>query len=267
MPQLSSVRDRLKLALTRYPALYERSRRPYAVGRFWMGHSHEPDYGAFGLFPAQRGVFLDVGANAGMSALSFRVYNRTCPIVSVEPNPFHERDLRFVSRLVKPFRYVLWAAGDAAGELTLHVPVYRGVPITAEASVLRDQVSSSISLRRYLGDRMEGADFVIATRTVPVRPLDELELAAAFIKLDVQGYEYRALLGLRHTIERCRPVLLVERPEPDVSALLTDWCYEPHGYAGGRLEPGPTERRNTVYLPRPPSQHHKRSAARLDDPA
>lgn len=249
MSQLGVARDRLKVALTRYPSLYERSRRPYAVMRYWMRRSHEPDYGVFELFPQRRGIFLDVGANAGMSALSFRVFNRTCPIVSVEPNPFHERDLRFVSRIANPFGYVMWAAGDAAGELTLHVPMYRGVPITAEASVLREQVRTSTSLRRHLGDRMDGSDFEIATRIVPVRPLDELRLVTAFIKLDVQGYEHRALLGLRDTIARNRPVLLIERPAPDVEALLDGWGYAPHGYAGGRLEPGRTERRNTVYLP------------------
>jgi FkbM family methyltransferase len=30
------------------------------------------------------------------------------------------------------------------------------------------------------------------------------------IKLDIEGYEYRALLGARETIERCKPFLLVE---------------------------------------------------------
>lgn len=249
MSQLTAVRDQLKVALTRYPALYEQSRRPYAVGRFWLRRPHDADYGVFGLFGERRGVFLDVGANAGMSALSFRVYNKTCPIVSVEPNPFHESDLRFVSRLVKPFTYRLWAAGEVAGELTLHVPVYRGVPITAEASLLREQVQSSASLRRRLGPRIDSGDFEIAARTVPVRPLDQLGVDAAFVKLDVQGYEHRALLGLRHTVERCRPVLLVERPEPEVDALLTGWGYAPHEFADGRLTPGPAHRTNTVYLP------------------
>lgn len=249
MAQLTIARDRLKVALTRYPSLYERSRRPYAVGRFWLGRPHEADYGAFGLFPERRGTFLDVGANAGMSALSFRIFNTTCPIVSVEPNPFHEPDLRFVSRLAKPFGYRLWAAGAEEGELTLHVPLYRGVPITAEASLLREQVQASTSLRRRLGAGMDGPDFEILSRAVPVRPLDCLGLDAAFIKLDVQGYEHEALVGLRRTIERGRPVLLVERPEPDVDALLARWGYRPHEFADGGLVPGLATRTNTVYVP------------------
>jgi FkbM family methyltransferase len=244
----AAARDRVKVALTRWPGLYERSRRPYAVGRYWLRRPHDDDYRVFGLFGDRRGAFLDVGANAGMSAFSFRIYNKSSPIVSIEPNPFHEADLRFVSRFVRPFSYRMWAAGPARGELTLHVPVYRGVPITAEASLLRDQVQTSNSLRKHLGARMDTGDFDIVERTVPIRPLDELGLDVAFAKLDVQGYEHQVLLGLRETIARCRPVILVERPEPEVDALLGEWGYGPHEFARGVLTPGPSQRSNTVFL-------------------
>ena len=70
------LRDRSKVALTRSPALYRLARRPYAAARYALRRPHDPDYGAFALFPDRRGLFLDVGANAGMSALSFRVFRR-----------------------------------------------------------------------------------------------------------------------------------------------------------------------------------------------
>lgn len=250
MPAAAVARDRLKTELTRWPGLYERSRRPYAVGRFWLRRPHDDDYRVFGMFPQRRGVFLDVGANAGMSALSFRIYNRACPIVSIEPNPFHEADLRFAGRLARPFTYKLWAAGAREDELTLHVPVFRGVPITAEASLLREQVEGSSSLRKRIGDDAIGSgDLEIVARTVPVRPLDRLGADPAFVKLDVQGFEHQALIGMTDTIARARPVLLVERPEPDVDALLGEWGYAPHALHGDRLVPGPSDRTNTVYLP------------------
>lgn len=245
----AAATERLKSELTRFPALYERSRRPYAVGRYWLRRPHDDDYRVFGMFPERTGVFLDVGANAGMSALSFRIYNKSCPIVSVEPNPFHEADLRFVGRLARPFTYKLWAAGAREDELTLHVPVYRGVPITAEASLLREQVETSSSLRARVGDALATGDLEIVARTVPVKPLDRLGVRPAFVKLDVQGFEHQALIGLTGTIARDRPVLLVERPEPDVDALLSEWGYAPHELDGDRLRPGPSTRSNTVYLP------------------
>ena len=52
-------------------------------------------------------MLLDIGANAGQSALSFRAVNKG-PILSIEPNPGHERDLKLVARIIKVFEYRMW---------------------------------------------------------------------------------------------------------------------------------------------------------------
>jgi FkbM family methyltransferase len=245
------ARDGLKVTLTRYPKAYDSLRRPYSAARFFMRRPHDLDYRLFGLFRERRGVFLDVGANAGMSALSFRVYNKTSPIVSIEPNPFHERDLRFTSLLVKPFTYRMVAAGRADGTMVLHVPVYRNVPMTTEASLILEEVTTSSSLRARLGARMDGPDFEIVTCEVPVRPLDFLGLEPAFVKLDVQGFEYDALLGLKETIGRARPILLVETPDEQVRELLDALGYKAFSYVADEhaLQPEAQRKTNTVFLP------------------
>jgi FkbM family methyltransferase len=240
----------MKVMLTRYPRAYNSLRRPYAATRFWLRRPHDPDYGVFGLFADRAGVFLDVGANAGMSALSFRIYNRSAPIVSVEPNPFHEDDLRFAGQLAKSFTYKMWAAGREDGTMTLHVPVYRKVPLTTEASLLAQNVSDSVSLRERLGTRMDSEDFEIVTRSVPVRRLDTLNLDPAFIKLDVQGFEYDALLGLEATLRRTYPVLLIETPGAEVRSFLSDLSYEAFTYlpAEHRMVPEAARAINTVFV-------------------
>src|SRR3712207_2603537 len=84
---------------------YILGRRAVLVGRYWLRQPHERDFEAFALFPDREGLFLDVGANSGISAVSFRAFNRHSPIVSVEPNPLNEPDLRIVSRLLNDFKY------------------------------------------------------------------------------------------------------------------------------------------------------------------
>lgn len=231
----------MKVALTRSPRLYALARRPYATGRYLLRRPHESDFAALALFDGD-GPFLDVGANAGMSAFSFRVFKRRSPIVSIEPNPFHEADLRWTGRVVRRFEYRLWAAGSEDRTMTLHVPVFRGVPLTTEASLIPEEVTGSPSLRERLGDRMDGPEFEVVAREVPVRRLDALGLSPAFLKLDVQGSEYDALLGLRATIERSRPVVMIESCGQDSHELLTGYGYEAYSYDRERHELVPPRR-------------------------
>jgi FkbM family methyltransferase len=49
---------------------------------------------------------------------------------------------------------------------------------------------------------------------IPVITIDQLELTTLdFLKLDLEGYEIRALLGASKTIERCSPTIVVECKE------------------------------------------------------
>ncbi len=246
--QVLKARERAKIKLTRSPRLYGLSKRAYTTVRFAARKPHEIEYAVFGLFADRKGAFLDVGANAGQSALSFRVFNRSAPIVSIEPNPFHESDLQYAGKLVRGgYRYELIGAGSEPAELTLFVPIYRGVPLTTEASVLREAVTGSSSLRGRLGAGMDGPEFSIEQRTVPIRPLDELGLSPDFVKLDVQGFEFDALKGLEQTLDRSHPVLLIETPDADCKQFLADHGYAPFTFKGGKLEPG-AKAVNVVYL-------------------
>lgn len=219
------------------PYLYHRLRRPYLLGRFLLRRPHDPEFGVFALFRERTGAFLDVGANAGMSALSFRLYNRHAPIVSIEPNPFHEVDLRFVARFARPFSYRLWAAGDEAGSMMLYVPIYRGVAITTEASLIESEVRTSPSLQEKLGERMESDQFSVVSRVVDVHPLDELGLDPAFVKLDLQGFEDRALRGLAKTLRRAQPILLIEAPRTPLPQWLKSLELTSLGYSAFRYMP------------------------------
>jgi FkbM family methyltransferase len=220
-----SATQELKLRLTRFPRIYARARLPYATARFLLRRPHDLDYSAFALFPQSDGLFLDIGANAGMSAMSFRIYQRGARILAIEPNPYHEPDLRWTQRLVGRMEYGLWAAGETPGEAELYVPVYRKVPITAEASLSRRFVEESSSLRDQLGPRMKAPDFEIVRHSVEVRRLDDLRLAPAFVKVDVQGSEHPTLLGLKATLDAYGPPVLVESPSEETQQFMATLGY------------------------------------------
>jgi FkbM family methyltransferase len=203
--------DALYRRLLRHPRLHALGRRGAQLARHLARRPHDPDFAAFALWPERSGLFLDVGANTGMSALAFRLYNRRSRILSLEPNPLHEPDLRSVCRLISGFDYMLCGASDAPGTLTLYTPMLGRVPLTGEASLSREIVEArEPTLLDDLGLEQRPGTLDIVETTVPVRTIDELELAPSFVKLDVQGWELRVIAGMRATLERHRPVLFIE---------------------------------------------------------
>lgn len=223
---------RFKAAVSRLGPLYRWARRGRALGRFAARRPHDPDFRAFRHFAARDGLFLDVGASIGQSALSFRIFNRRAPILSVEALPSHRGDLEFVKRAIRRFDYRIAAAADADGTAVLHVPVWRGYELPAESSLRREDAQAVLDRLRNEG----AADSELRLDEVEVqrRRLDELGLAPAFVKIDVEGAELGVVRGLLETISTHRPLMMVERSE-SVEELA--WLLAPMGYSPFAYEP------------------------------
>ncbi len=217
---------RLKVALSRTGFVYLWARRLRAAARYARRHPHDPDFAAFGELPGD-GLFLDIGASIGQSALSFRIFNRRSPILSLEPLPEHRGDLRFVGRLIRGQRFLMVGAAEESRTATLFVPMLDSYELPAEASLHRGDAENVIEQLAAQGE--DPARLGLKEVTVELRRLDELELEPQFVKIDVEGAELGVLEGMRETIRRCYPVLMIEKSEraPRVIELLAEDGYSP----------------------------------------
>lgn len=200
----------LRSALARCRPAWRWGRRVRYVARHLRRLPHDPDFAAFAILGGD-GLFLDIGANIGQSALSFRLYNRQSPILSMEPLPEHRHDLAFVNRLIGRHRFVLEGAAATTRKAVVYVPCYGHWRLSAQASMRRDEAAQKLDDLAAQGapaSRLSLAEIVVHLRRV-----DELGLDPAYVKIDVEGAEPEVLEGMGETLSRARPVLMVERSD------------------------------------------------------
>ncbi len=166
-----------------------------AVGRHIPGGGYEREVASvFRRFLRPGMGVIDIGANMGFfSMLSAALVGEAGFVLAVEPNPGNARLLE-CSRRVNGFgqmQVAQVAAGVGTGMLALHTSHSTGT-----ASAVADDLAA-----------------MLAARTVPSLALDCLVPAGRsidFIKIDVDGGEYLALLGCAGTIARHHPLILSE---------------------------------------------------------
>ncbi|MGY3346691.1 MULTISPECIES: FkbM family methyltransferase [unclassified Bradyrhizobium] len=170
---------------------------------------------------------LDVGANIGFYTVeSAAVVGQGGRVISIEAAPSHAQSLRRnieINRLQNVSVFEA-AVGSSSGMATL-------------------KRSNAANLGMFSLGAIDGVEAHI----VKIRTIDDI-LAEAhvtslkLIKMDIEGSEYRALLGAKNAIEEYRPSILIEindaalhscgSSSSQLLALLQDWGYR--GWTIGR---------------------------------
>jgi FkbM family methyltransferase len=179
---------------------------------------HDKSYNAFRHFVALKpgGLFVDVGANDGISALSFRRFDRSYRILSLEPNRLLKPWLQEVKDSDGHFEYMMVGAGSAPARVRFYVPVYRGVVLHTFASANLESTRSTLA--GSFGEAIAAACRIDTVDAEIVR-LDDLNLEPTIIKIDAEGFDHDVLVGAVRTVEQYRPFVMVENDEAQASAI------------------------------------------------
>lgn len=144
---------------------------------------------------------LDLGANIGyFSLLAASLVGPAGFVQSWEPAPLNVRAL-CASRAVNGFENIEVVQAAAAEKNGL-LQYFRNSINGSVAGVEHTSPDDLFTAETVMGLRVD--DFISPNTQV------------GFIKIDVEGYEFKALLGARKTIERCRPVIVSEFAPPNL---------------------------------------------------
>ena len=210
---------------------------------------HEDDFAALKLLDSNApGVCVDVGANHGQSIESMRLFRPTAEIVAFEPNPNLAGELS--RRYGRDPRVEIRprGLGDAIGEFSLIVPSYRGFVYDGLASLDRGEAMNWINASRvYFFDPSKVKAIELKCR---VSTLDLENLQPAFMKIDVQGFEYNVLAGGAKTLAAHEPIVLIENynGDPRSVELMTGLGYREYVYRDAALVPGRSDGSNSFLI-------------------
>ena len=211
---------------------------------------HDKSYNAFRHFikAAPEGLYLDVGANDGVSALSFRKFSRDYRILSLEPNRLLEPSLRRLKSRDARFDYRMVGAGSAPGRVRFFMPVYRGIALHTFTSASREHVERA--LVEQFGSNVARRARIEAIDGEVVR-LDDLGLAPTIVKIDAEGFDDDVLEGMTAMIDRARPFIAAEIASADQGRIADvlrrhDYTLADYDIAADRFASGFTGNRSSM---------------------
>jgi len=171
---------------------------------------HEKDFHGIKLLlkSNKSNLFLDVGANNGISSLGFRRLGYENPIYMFEPNKFIYKKFlqKFKSR--SNFKIFNFGLGAQNKIKNIFYPFYKKVCLHYFGSSNKKYILDSIKLTspNYLNKiKIEKTKMIL-------KKYDSLNFKKKidFIKIDVEGHDLFVLKGMKKSIKKYSPIILVE---------------------------------------------------------
>lgn len=191
-----------------------------SIGRalFWRGLNawHAETLEVFYRLPQGSRIVLDIGANSGVFTLLACAANSECRVIAFEPVP------RVYERLVQNIRLNSYsgrcqlreeAVSDTVGLANVHVP-YGDMPTSASLH--------SVGFRGAEGTMINVKVTTVDAVCSQCRDVD-------LVKIDVEGFEEKVLEGMRKTVARMKPTIIVEC-NPDGPYVAVESILSASGY-------------------------------------
>ena len=178
---------------------------------------------------------IDVGGNRGQSIRAIKIFHPEVKIHSFEPNSFLAEKLIRKYRSDQDVEIHSFGLGHEEFEGPLYIPFYRNWMFDGLASFDYESAASWLNPNTISG--FDKALLHISEKICKIKKLDDFNFSPVFIKIDVQGLEEKVLCGGLSTLQRHRPLLLIEDAHHLIE-MLSDLGYQEFHFDGsGFIKP------------------------------
>lgn len=193
---------------------------------------HEKDF--YGMLLVCRNekesVILDIGANLGISSLGFRQLGFKNKIIIFEPNFYLYK--YFLKKIFNKNINILvnnFALGNKNENKFFYMPYYKSKFIHYFSSFDKKYILRSIKMTFPKIFK----EFTLKKKLIKCRKFDSLNLRVKihFVKIDTEGFDEFVIAGLKRTIKKDKPIILVEYNEEYFTSIANQLKnYKPFVY-------------------------------------
>ena len=201
------------------------------ISNFDFFFPHEKDY--YGLKKlikiSDKGDFLDIGGNIGLSTIGFRKLGYKNKIVIFEPDKLYcVKKLKKLKKKIFNLKIIDFALSDRNEKKVLYQAYFFGIKMHFLSSFDRKYLKNIINQVYYFFKYF----FKIKTQKLILKRFDTLRLSTKpiFIKIDVEGYDHKVIKGMIKTIKKYKPIILVELNKENFGKInkILKKHYEPY---------------------------------------
>jgi len=179
---------------------------------------------------------LDIGSNNGVSALSIRLFNKKNKIYSFEANYLLKKKLNKVKKKINNFEFYLIGALNKKVKKKFFIPFFKKHCLDSFASIRIKYVYDSI--KRGLYNNKVFKNIVIKKIFCKFSDIDAFNKKPFFIKIDTEGSEHLVITGMKKTIKKYSPVLMIEKSDLNykkIKKILVSLKYNIYEYKNNFL--------------------------------
>jgi FkbM family methyltransferase len=200
----------IKSILEKSPVISDIVRESFFT-KFPIFFPHDNEFiGARYLFKEKKINICDIGANVGLASLTFYYMGfEKCRYFLFEPNITLFKKLKINTTKIKNIFYSKFGLSDKEKKLFFYIPFYENLSMHCNGSFdlknLRLYLKKTYKINILKKIKIKKFKF----NTLPFDKLKK-KYRVDLVKIDVEGHEIKVIKGMKKTIHKYNPVILME---------------------------------------------------------